>query len=49
MAAAEASLVQVSRCTPQIADDVLGIDQNVEQVRHRRALIAADVADAGLQ
>src|SRR5262245_63544174 len=33
----------------EIADDVLGIDQNVEQVRHRRALIAADVAHAGLQ
>src|SRR5439155_20657857 len=33
----------------EIADDVLGVDQNVEQVRHRRALIAADVTHAGLQ
>ena len=34
---------------PQIADDVLGIDQHVEQMRHRRALIAADITHAGLQ
>ena len=34
---------------PEIADDVLGVDQHVEQVRHRRALIAADIAHAGLQ
>src|SRR5262249_56711096 len=33
----------------EIADDVLGIDQNVEQVRPRRALIVADIAHAGLQ
>src|SRR5262249_11819835 len=33
----------------EIADDVLGIDQDVEQVRHRRALIAADLTHAGLQ
>jgi len=33
----------------EIADDVLGIDQHVEQVGHRRALIAADIAYAGLQ
>ncbi len=33
----------------EIADDVLGIDQHVEQVRDRRALIAADVAHARLQ
>ena len=33
----------------EIADDVLGIDQHVEQVRHRRALITADIAHAGLQ
>ena len=33
----------------EVADDVLGIDQHVEQVRHRRALIAADIAHARLQ
>ncbi len=33
----------------EVADDVLGIDQHVEQVRNRRALIAADIAHARLQ
>ena len=33
----------------EVADDVLGIDQHVEQVRDRRALIAADIAHARLQ
>ncbi len=33
----------------EIADDVLGVDQHVEQVRHRRALVAADIAHARLQ
>ena len=28
---------------------VLGLDQHVEQMPHRRALIAADIGDAGLQ
>ena len=33
----------------EIADDVLGVDQNVEQVRHRGALVAADIAHPRLQ
>ena len=33
----------------EVADDVLGIDQHVEQMRHRRALVAADIAHARLQ
>ncbi len=33
----------------EFADDVLGFDQHVEQVRDRRALVAADVGDARLQ
>ena len=33
----------------EVADDVLGVDQHVEQVRDRRALIAADIAHARLQ
>ena len=33
----------------EIADDVLGVDQHVEQVRDRRALVAADIAHARLQ
>ena len=33
----------------ELAHDVFGIDQDIEQVRHRRALIAADIGDAGLQ
>jgi hypothetical protein len=32
----------------EVADDVLGVDQDVEQVRHWRALIAADIAHARL-
>ncbi len=34
---------------PEVADDVLGIDQHIEQMRDRRALIAADIAHARLQ
>jgi hypothetical protein len=33
----------------EVADDVLGIDQDIEQVRDRRALITADIAHARLQ
>jgi hypothetical protein len=33
----------------EVADDILGIDQDVEQVRDRRALVAADIAYARLQ
>ena len=33
----------------EFAHDVFGVDQHVEQMRHRRALIAADIGDAGLQ
>ncbi len=33
----------------EVADDVLGVDQDVEQVRHRRALVAADIAHPRLQ
>ena len=33
----------------ELGHHVLGIDQHVEQMRHRRALIAADIGDAGLQ
>src|SRR6516164_8652725 len=48
MAAAEASLVQVSRCTPR-SPMMSSASTRFEQVRHRRALIAADVTHAGLQ
>ena len=33
----------------EIAEDVLGVDQHVEQVRHRRPLVAADIAHPRLQ
>ena len=33
----------------EIAENVLRIRQHVHQMRDRRALIAADIADAGLQ
>ncbi len=33
----------------EVADDVLGVDQHVEQVGDRRALVAADIAHARLQ
>ena len=33
----------------ELGHHVLGIDQHVEQVRHRRALVAAHIGDAGLQ
>ena len=33
----------------ELGHHVLGVDQHVEQVRDRRALIAADIGDAGLQ
>ena len=33
----------------EILQDVLGVGQNVHQVRNRRALIAPDIGDAGLQ
>ena len=33
----------------ELGHHVLGIDQHVEQMRHRRALIAAHIGDAGLQ
>ena len=33
----------------ELGHDVLGVDQHVEQMRDRRALIAADVGDARLQ
>ena len=33
----------------ELVEDVLGVGQHVDQVRDRRALIAADIADAGLQ
>ena len=49
MAAAAASLVQVSRWMPRSAEQVLRLHQHVEQVAHRRALVAADVGDARLQ
>ena len=33
----------------EVGEQVLGLDHHVEQVRHRRALVAADIAHAGLQ
>ena len=33
----------------ELGHHVLGVDQHVEQMRHRRALVAADIGDAGLQ
>ena len=33
----------------ELGEQVLGLDHDVEQVRHRRALVAADIAHAGLQ
>ena len=33
----------------ELGHDVLGVDQHVEQMRDRRALIAADVGHARLQ
>ena len=33
----------------ELGHHILGVDQHVEQVRHRRALIAADIRHAGLQ
>ena len=33
----------------ELGHHVLGVDEHVEEVRHRRALVAADVAHAGLQ
>jgi GAF domain-containing protein len=33
----------------QLGHDVIGIHQHVEQVRHRRALVAAHIAHARLQ
>ena len=33
----------------EIGQQVLGVDHDVEQMRDRRALIAADIADTGLQ
>ena len=49
MAAAAASLVQVSRWMPRSAEQVLRLHQHVEQVADRRALVAADIGDARLQ
>ncbi len=34
---------------PQLAHNVLGVDQHVEQMGHRGALVAADIGYAGLQ
>ena len=33
----------------ELGHDVFRIDENVEQMRDRRALIAADIGNAGLQ
>ncbi len=33
----------------QLVEQVLRFDQHIDQMRHRRALIAADIGDAGLQ
>ena len=33
----------------EIGHDVLGVDQHVHEMRHRRALIAADIGHARLQ
>ena len=33
----------------ELGHDVLCIDQHIEQMRHRRALISADVGNPGLQ
>ena len=33
----------------EVGEQVLGLDHHVEQVRDRRALVAADIAHAGLQ
>ena len=33
----------------ELGEQVLGLDHDVEQMRHRRALVAADIAHAGLQ
>ena len=49
MAAAAASLVQVSRWMPRSASRLLRLHQHVEQMADRRTLVAADVGDARLQ
>ena len=49
MAAAAASLVQVSQMDAEVGQQVLRLHQHVEQMADRRALIAADVGDARLQ
>ena len=49
MAAAAASLVQVSTMHAELGQQVLGIDHDVEQMRDRRALVAAHIAHARLQ
>ena len=33
----------------EVGHHVLGVDQHVEQMRDRRALVAAHIGDAGLQ
>ena len=33
----------------ELVEHVLGVGQHVHQVRNRRALVAADIGDAGLQ
>ena len=45
MAAAEASLEQASTCTPSVTCRAR-LHHHVQQVRHRRALVAADIGDA---
>ena len=49
MAPADASLAQASTWTPSDLHEILGLDHDVEEMRDRRALIAADVTDARLQ
>ena len=49
MAAAVASEAEDSKWTPSSAMYVRGVGQHVHQMRDRRALVAADIGDAGLQ
>ena len=49
IAAAAASEAEVSKCTPSSPSTSLRVGQHVHQVRDRRALVAADIADARLQ
>ncbi|MEI2735894.1 MAG: hypothetical protein V9G24_14545 [Rhodoblastus sp.] len=42
-------MVQATHVDAELGHVVLGLHHHVEQMRDRRALIAADIGDAGLQ